>query len=156
MLWSQVDLSRRVITLTEFKARERRRDGAAVRVIPLNRRAVVLLRWMQRQREGPRVFTNARGRAWSSNAVRCAMRRARERAGIEAGPERVVCYSLRHTRATELIRGGVGLVTVGDVLGHTESTMTRRYVHLQTGDLLAALDSADGKRKTRSSCPASV
>lgn len=139
--WDQVKLDTRQIILTKFKAKEWRGDGASVRVIPLTKRAVVLLRWLLRRGSSGYVLTNSRGKPWSKNAVRCQMMRARIRAGLESGDgERVVCYSLRHTRATHLIRNGVDVSTVATILGHTGIDMTRRYVHLSTGDICKVLD----------------
>ena len=49
-----------------------------------------------------------------------------ERAGIG----RVTWHKLRHTTATELMRQGVPLAVVSEVLGHTSVEMTKRYTHV--------------------------
>lgn len=72
------------------------------------------------------VFRNTDGGSWTPNALVTAFRRARERAGI---PDDVVLYSGRHTFAT----GGVGKVSdmePAEILGHTNTATTRKYVHL--------------------------
>ena len=47
---------------------------------------------------------------------------------------------MRHTFATHLIRKGVGLVTVRDLLGHRLITSTQIYIHLTAQDLRHAAD----------------
>ena len=48
---------------------------------------------------------------------------------IEDRRQRVVFHSLRHTCASWLIKAGVDLYTVKEVLGHSSITVTERYVH---------------------------
>jgi site-specific recombinase XerD len=42
--------------------------------------------------------------------------------------------------ASELIRVGVDLYTVGAILGHKSATSTKRYAHLGTAQARAAID----------------
>ena len=58
---------------------------------------------------------------------RKALARALARAGIE---KHVRFHDLRHTYGTLLVRAGVDVRTVQDVLGHSTMRMTQRYVHL--------------------------
>ncbi len=70
-----------------------------------------------------------------------AMRRACKRLGIE---ERT-SHDLRHSAASLLAEGGIPAVTVQAVLGHAESSITRRYTHAfqeQTAKALTGLDNA--------------
>jgi site-specific recombinase XerD len=57
----------------------------------------------------------------------------RSRVGIPLSPHRI-----RHTFATHLVRAGVGLVTIRDLLGHRLITSTQVYLHLTADDLRAA------------------
>jgi integrase/recombinase XerC/integrase/recombinase XerD len=45
---------------------------------------------------------------------------------------------MRHTFATHLVRAGVGLVTIRDLLGHRLITSTQVYLHVTGDDLRAA------------------
>lgn len=45
-------------------------------------------------------------------------------------------HSLRHTNATEQLRGGASLEHVARQLGHTKLETTRRYLHLITEDII--------------------
>lgn len=49
-------------------------------------------------------------------------------------------HRLRHTFATHLVRAGVGLVTIRDLLGHRLITSTQLYLHVTAEDLRAAAD----------------
>jgi integrase len=144
LTWGQVDLGRRLIVLAEFKGKKRRADRLKVRAIPLDLVVGRLLANLRRKSPDPspagRVFLSTRSRPWSANAVRCAMRRARVAAGLDAGDEPVVCYHLRHTGATNAIRAEVPLAMVAQVMGHARTSTTERYVHLDAGDLVNAID----------------
>lgn len=61
-------------------------------------------------------------------------------------------HDLRHSAASAMINEQVDLYTVGAVLGHKSPASTRRYAHLATDSLRAALEkvgrkSPDAKRK---------
>jgi integrase len=59
--------------------------------------------------------------------------------GITDRRQRVVFHTLRHTFASWLRQSGVPLDTVGDLLGHSTSAMTRRYAKLGNDDRLLAV-----------------
>ena len=52
-------------------------------------------------------------------------RKVRERAGIKEGR----FHDLRHTFGSNLIKGGVDIVTVKELLGHSDLKITQIYVH---------------------------
>jgi site-specific recombinase XerD len=47
----------------------------------------------------------------------------------EGMDKRITIYSLRHTLATELLRQGVDIVTVKEILGHSDIRTTMHYLH---------------------------
>jgi integrase len=49
-------------------------------------------------------------------------------------------HDLRHTFATRLVTGGADLVTVRDLLGHSDLRMTSRYAHSTGASIQQALD----------------
>lgn len=125
---------RAFFVLDRFKGRDRRRDGIGVRVIPITPRLgrlLVRLRYRSPYSQG-HVFLNGRRRPWTVNAVRCAFRRLRVRAGLGADHrgENVVAYTLRHTAATAAIVAGVPVAELAGAMGHADIRMTTRYVHL--------------------------
>lgn len=76
---------------------------------------------------GP-LFRNEDGEPWTSNAVRCAMRRLRERLDL---PKGTVAYSFRHTFTTDGLSNGVSSAIMAELLGHRGTSMIdRHYGHL--------------------------
>jgi len=59
------------------------------------------------------------------------------RTALELGDLHI--HDLRHSTASEMINAGEDLYTVGAVLGHKSSQSTKRYAHLATRTLAAAL-----------------
>lgn len=58
-------------------------------------------------------------------------------------------HDLRHTFASWLIKGGVGLTVVRDVLGHAHLGVTSRYVHLEDAQIKKAMGRIGVKKKAR-------
>lgn len=142
--WGMVNLPDRVVLLTKFKAKDRRGDNKAVRPIPLCTEAVELLAGIRPPCADPAdlVFLNCKGKPWTSNAFRCAMRTARAKAKLDGGGERVVLYTARHTFGTTSTRNGVDGRKLADIMGHTRVDMTARYQHLTARDLVDVIDQA--------------
>lgn len=153
--WGDIQWDRRLILLKQFKARKRRRDGVKVRTIPLDRPTLRLLKNIHRRRGGPGpdapVWLDRYGKAWSANGVRCQMRAARRKAGLDPDgvEERIVCYTLRHTSATNATRAGVRGKVLSDIMGHTRSATTDRYQHLAGDDMVEGIDRLAAARPRR-------
>jgi len=92
--------------------------------------------------KSPYLFPNPKtGLALKS--VRTAFKAACRRAGIKG----LRFHDLRHTFASGLVRMGLDLITVKEILGHSSVTITERYTHTlqeqkqRDVDLLAGQDS---------------
>ena len=127
----QVDLTRLTINV--------RGKGGHERVIPLNPQLAEVLR-AYAQARGPALptapfFRSRFGRPLSRGGVYERVRTwgQRSRVGIPLSPHR-----MRHTFATHLVRAGVGLVTIRDLLGHRQITSTQIYLHVTAEDLRSA------------------
>lgn len=144
LTWGQIDWDHRVIVLVKFKGKKFRRDKLKARAIPLDKAVVRMLRNLHRKSvdksETGRVFIGERGKPLTPNGVRCLMRKARVVAGLDGGDEPVVCYHLRHTGATNAVRLDLNLKLVAEVMGHARTSTTERYTHLDTADVVAAID----------------
>ncbi|QEL18542.1 tyrosine-type recombinase/integrase [Limnoglobus roseus] len=150
--WSQVDLPGGVLRLKDFKGKKRRRDGLKERTIAIGPRAVRMLEaWIRHRNPKPTdpVFPASKGGERSANALRCMMRAARTKAGLDATgeEERIVVYTMRHTGATEAIRNGVPLPVLSKMLGHTKTDMTNRYIHMGEQDMKEGIAQATKRRK---------
>jgi integrase/recombinase XerD len=115
--------------------------GGYPRVVPLNESVVRALEIYRRHR-GPATpkapfFVSRLRRAMSRTAIYECVRHWGQRARIG---KRVSPHRLRHTFATHLVRAGVGLVTIRDLLGHRLITSTQVYLHVTADDLRSAAD----------------
>jgi integrase len=73
------------------------------------------------------------------------VQRSWERARDAVGLQGSTFHDLRHWAASEMINAGVGLYTVGAVLGHRDAKSTKRYAHLSDATTRAAVNQI-GKR----------
>ncbi len=110
--------------------------GGHERVIPLNPEVARVLERYRAVR-GPALptapfFRSRRGRAMSRNAIYERVRTHAERARLRP---RVSPHKLRHTFATHLVKSGVQLVTIRDLLGHRCISSTQIYLHTTAEDL---------------------
>jgi len=126
-----VDLRYQTITVTG--------KGGHERTVPLNDAVVASLRIYRAARgvagrDAP-FFVTRRRTGMSRATVYERVRTHAQRARIA---KRVTPHVLRHTFATHLVRCGVGLVTIRDLLGHRLITSTQIYLHVTAHDLREA------------------
>jgi len=125
MTWGDVDLEAKMLTIRAENAKSGRQ-----RHIPLNVEAMdVLQRWSIRT-GGQRI-----GRVFNVNDVKTGWTKLLADARIE----QFRFHDLRHHFASRLVRAGVDLNTVRELLGHADITMTLRYAHLAPDTLAAAV-----------------
>ena len=116
--WEDVDFEHRLIRVntTKYAARGRR---SKIRYIPMNDVVYETLEGMARLRET--VF---------DPKVQSALLDWFLRVCKAAGVGHVRIHDLRHTFASLLVKRGVPLNTVRELLGHERIDMTLRYAHL--------------------------
>ena len=113
--------------------------GGHERTVPLNQQLGDVLRTYVEARgaapDSAPFFRSRFGRRLSRGGIYERVRTwgRRSRVGIPLSPHRI-----RHTFATHLVRAGVGLVTIRDLLGHRLITSTQVYLHVTGDDLRAA------------------
>lgn len=115
--------------------------GGHERVVPLNPQVARALAQYRaaRGRVAPAAafFRTRGGRGMSRYAVYERVRSASARARIH---RRVSPHKMRHTFATHLVKRGVGLVTIRDLLGHRCISSTQVYLHTTAEDLRRAAE----------------
>src|SRR5262245_2107039 len=123
---ANVDLACGLWVLPEHKTRKK---TGKPRLIYLTPAMVELTRKLvERHPEGP-LFRNSRGKPWTRNALRCRFRQLRRKFPKLKG---VVCYTYRHSFATDALENGVGVAQVAELLGHTSTDMvSQHYQHLR-------------------------
>lgn len=121
--WSDINLQGRMLTVRDAVAKSGKQ-----RYIPLNTEATdVLERWARQRRGSAKVFGIRDAKTAWGNVLDAA-----EIANFRF-------HDLRHHFASRLVRMGVDLNTVRDLLGHADLSMTLRYAHLCPAGLAAAV-----------------
>lgn len=100
----------------------RRGKGRKQRVVPLLPQAAAALQKAPKRLKEPRVF-------WWVRSRYDIYRRFRRRLGW-AGLSGYTFHHLRHTFASYAAQSGVDLRVIAEALGHSHTTVTRRYAHL--------------------------
>lgn len=113
--WNDVDFAVNYIYVKETKSN-------IMRKIPMN--SVVKYTLKGIERESDFVFTSPKTGKQFTGTLH-SFYTAREKARI---PD-VRFHDLRHTAATLMVMGGVDLVTVSQILGHSDIKMTMSYAH---------------------------
>ncbi len=132
--WSRVDLQHRMLYLEGQHTKTQKS-----RSLPLNQHAVAALKTLQEFREehcpkSPWVFCRKDGSRLKD------IKRGFQSALQEAGIKDFRPHDLRHDFASKLIRSGVPIYEVKELLGHQSMDMTQRYAHLDPTRLRKAVD----------------
>lgn len=97
------------------------------RIIYLTPTMVKLTRRLAEKYPSGPLFRNRHGKPWTSNAIRCRMRRLRKKLNL---PEGTVAYSYRHNFATDSLERGLPVADVAQLLGHVDLRQMQVYGHL--------------------------
>jgi integrase/recombinase XerC len=114
--------------------------GGKSRLVPVNSQAREALQtWLAKRHTAgtasTAVFVGVSGERLAVRTVDHIVRSLGRDVGVEVSPHR-----LRHTTATQLVRAGVDLVLVAEVLGHTSLETVRLYSAPSEEDRAAALE----------------
>lgn len=115
--------------------------GGHERIVPFNEEVAVRLReYIQvrgSQLPSAPFFRSRAGRSLARGTIYERVRTLGRRARLvkPLSPHR-----LRHTFASHLVREGINLVTIRDLLGHRQITSTQIYLHVTAQDLRAAAE----------------
>ncbi len=138
------------VTLDDIDLEKRqlliRGKGDKERVVPLTDQVVEAIQAYLPYRtktQSRHLFVSA----WKGHPIhgRCINRMLKiviEKAGLEG--QGITPHKLRHTFATHLIRNGVDIRTVQELLGHSEIETTARYLHSDTKTKQSAVEKLNG------------
>ena len=112
--WEDVNIERKQLTIIMGKTRK-------VHEVFLNPKALEVLN--RQRRDSEYVFTNREGE--KIKCVRGALDAAVKRAGLK----KITFHMFRHTVATRLLENGADIVTVKEIMGHSNINTTLRYAH---------------------------
>ena len=114
--------------------------GQKSRTVPLHPKLrEVLTAWLMErpQTEDAALFLSRRALTrLTTDAIADVIAKVAESAGLEG----VTAHVLRHTFGTSLVRDGVDLVTVAQLMGHANLETTRAYTQPTEADMERALD----------------
>lgn len=128
LLWSDVDMHNRLITIRKSKNNE-------TRTVPMNELLYSTLKSLAYgNSNGQPVFVSDNGKRFIN------IRRSFETAVRRAGIEDFKFHDLRHTFASRLVMAGVNIRTVQQLMGHKDIRMTMRYSHLSDDHLKEAVN----------------
>ena len=129
--WNDIDFNRKIIVVTQSNSKNKK-----TRKIPMNSMVSEALQEINDKSEY--VFCNPEtGEPYHS--IKTSFGKALKRAGLEG----VRFHDLRHTAATMMVTSGVDIVTVQQVLGHSDIKMTARYTHPTTETKMSAVNSLE-------------
>lgn len=134
MRWEDVDTAKRTIFIPTSKTGRSRR-------LPLPQAAIDVIEAQPRPEGAVYLFPNPRNPKKHLTTIKHGWQAAREAAGL---PELRI-HDLRHSAASAWINNGVGLATVGRLLGHASLASSARYSHLADDTLMAAVEAGAAK-----------
>lgn len=121
--WADIDLTGRMLTVRAASAK-----NGKERHVPLNTEALgILVKWGEQRGQTGAVFGIRDAKTAWNNILKAS--------DIES----FRFHDLRHHFASKLVRAGVDLNTVRELLGHADIKMTLRYSHLSPDGLAAAV-----------------
>ena len=85
---------------------------------------------------GAPLFARADGKPWDKDSWKKPMKAAADAAGL---PADTVTYTLRHSTITDLVTGGLDLLTVAQLSGTSVEMIERHYGHFQVDHAADAL-----------------
>lgn len=143
LFWDDLDLKHdRVEIRRHFSLNELRETTKSkkIKILPLDRDVKESLLRLPRHITSPFVFQK-NGRPYSESYARKLWNKITSDVGIEIS----FYQGTRHSSATEAVNR-VGMDRVQEFLGHTRSTMTRRYAKMNTDGLKPVLRKSNGNR----------
>ena len=124
------------------------RKGNQERILPANDDVMVTLqRYLKSRKEASftsPLFLSKRDRRIDSATVWYLVKKYLKQAQIEK--DKLSPHTLRHTFATTLLKQGVNILAIKELLSHRNLRTTERYLHISGADLKAAVGKIDLSR----------
>lgn len=83
------------------------------------------------------LFARDDGTAWNKDAWKKILKRAATAAAL---PTTTIAYALRHSAITDLVHGGLDLLTVAQISGTSVAMIEKHYGHLRSETATSALE----------------
>ncbi len=143
--WRDVDLAKRQLCVarSDWNGEVTAPKSGRLRYVPLTLRLAAALR-DHRHLKGPRVLCQDDGKPLTRQQVQYRVKHAARKANVVQG-----VHVLRHTFCSHLAMRGAPARAIQELAGHSELSVTQRYMHLSP----AALDAAIRLLDSRSGLP---
>ena len=115
---------------------ERDKAGEGRRILLPAETAAILKAQARNKLPGAHLFTQADGRAWSKDYWKRGFKAAARAAGL---PADATAYTLRHSTITDLVSGGLDLLTIAQISGTSVRMIEAHYGHLRQAHAAKAL-----------------
>ena len=141
--WQAVDLADRILKVsnTETFTTKSKKE----RIVPLNKAALETLASRQPKvfslEQKNYVFQKHPGLRYERDFVSKQFKKAVRAAGLSEG---LHFHSLRHSTASNMVRRGVPIAVVKEVLGHSDIKTTMVYSHVRREDMANAVKMLEG------------
>lgn len=115
--------------------------GRKDRIIPINDKMLQLLsHYIDQYQPNSYLFAGQFGGAYSAASAQKVLKYAAKAAGLHMQP---TIHTLRHSRATHLLDGGLDIHFVSQLLGHAKLETTQIYLHMSKRSMAAHMALAE-------------
>jgi site-specific recombinase XerD len=138
---ADVDLAKRQLCVqrSDWNGHVTMPKGVRLRYVPLTVRLTAALRESRHLRSS-RVLCRRDGSSWTRQQIQYRVQKAARQANVRGG-----VHVLRHTFCSHLAMKGAPARAIQELAGHSELSMTQRYMHLSPAALDAAIQLLDGR-----------
>ncbi|MGL9730085.1 tyrosine-type recombinase/integrase [Enterococcus sp. DIV0756] len=131
LTWRNIDWDNQTISIEHIVQRVKQGDktqlifttpktSASIRVIPLTKRLIRLLKKQKRESKSQFIFEGNRGMPIDPRSVRYRFEKVKKNSDVGDLP----FHALRHTFATRCLESGINITTVSALLGHSSVKLT--------------------------------
>lgn len=137
--WEDIDFEKQLLTVRQSIVRNKigtPKNGKS-RIIPLTNDLIE--NFMKRKKKNGYVFKTRLDYHLSTNNCSLNIHKICEQAGLE----KFGWHTLRHTFATQLAANNAPIITIKELMGHSDIKTTMRYAHLVPSTLREAIKTLD-------------
>ncbi len=134
LTWSEVDFENKLIKIRRSRASSTKSNKE--RIIGINPQLEPILRALKEESKSRYLFPAPNGEMRKSD-FRASFKTALQNAQIKG---KVTEHNLRHTCASLLSKAGVEVVEIQRILGHSDISITLRYIHYTVQDLQESIN----------------
>jgi integrase len=133
--WEDVDFARNIINIRHTKS-------GKDRVIHIRSFIAGIFKACYNNTDGQYVFCNEQKQPYRS--INSLFQNIVKKTGLE----HFSFHTLRHTAASDMLDMGVDIVTVKEILGHSDLKVTLRYAHSKEANKIQAIDKLSSRMDT--------